>query len=135
MTKRKKGDNAKVNLATKCFHCPGTRCCQYITQQIEAPRSKADFDHLLWQVSHENVEVYKDEDGWYLMFISPCSKLIPDGRCGIYDQRPQICRDYSNDYCEFDAPAEEGFLLHFRDHESLDRYCRKRFKRWDERFR
>ena len=118
----------------KCSFCPGTRCCQYITQKIDTPRAKHDFDHLLWQVAHDHVEVYKDSDGWYLMFFSPCAKLLPDGRCGIYETRPKICRDYSNDYCEYDSPAEEGFLLHFRNFEELDRYCRKRFKRWDERF-
>lgn len=128
------GSKIPIPLEMKCFHCPGTKCCQYTTQRIDTPRSKADFDHLLWQVAHENVEVYEDEDGWYVMFITPCSKLLPNGECGIYDRRPQICRDYSNDYCEFDSPAEEGFLLHFRDYESLDQYCRKRFKRWDERF-
>lgn len=122
------------SLAEKCSFCPGTRCCQYITQQIDTPRSKSDFDHLLWQLAHEGVELYQDGDGWYLMFFSACSKLLPDGRCGIYEQRPQICRDYSNDFCEFDQPAEQGFKRHYRNFEELDAYCRGRFKRWDDRF-
>jgi len=30
-----------------------------------------------------------------------CPHLQPDNRCGIYDRRPQICRDYSADQvCE-----------------------------------
>ncbi|MGB0722468.1 MAG: YkgJ family cysteine cluster protein [Gammaproteobacteria bacterium] len=118
----------------KCSFCPGTRCCQYITQRIDTPRSKVDFDHLLWQVAHENVEIYKEKEGWFLMIFQPCAKLMPDGACGIYETRPQICRDYSNDYCEYDSPAEEGFLLHFRTLEELDEYCRGRFKHWDDRF-
>lgn len=24
-----------------------------------------------------------------------CSALQPDGRCGVYDKRPQLCRDYT----------------------------------------
>lgn len=121
-------------LEEKCAFCPGTRCCQYITQQVDTPRSKADFDHLLWQVAHENVEIYQDEDGWYLLIFGGCSKLLPDGSCGIYESRPQVCRDYSNVWCEFDAPAEQGFRRHYRNYEELDAYCRARFKHWDDRF-
>jgi Fe-S-cluster containining protein len=120
---------------TKCGRCPGSRCCTYVTQQIDAPRSMRDFDILLWQVSHSNVEVFKDEGHWFLLFrASACIHLQSDGRCGIYEQRPQICRDYSNEYCEYDAAAEDGFELHFTDYDALLRYCRKRFKHWDRRF-
>lgn len=115
------------DLATKCGRCPGTRCCSYITQQVATPRSKADFDHLLWQVSHQGISVYKDEDGWYLLISTSCSHLQADGRCGIYEIRPQICRDYSNDYCEFDEPAEQHFELLFEDHASLRAYVSRRF--------
>jgi len=115
----------------KCGMCTNSKCCTYITEQLETPRSKHDFDHLLWQVSHENVEIYKDEDGWFLLVDARCTHLQRDGRCGIYDRRPQVCREYSNDYCEYDAPAEDSFELYFRNYEQLLGYCRKRFKRWD----
>jgi len=118
---------------TKCGYCTNSKCCTYVTQQIDSPRSKSDFDHLLWQVSHENVKAYKDSDGWYLLLDSRCNHLQPNGFCGIYEQRPTICREHSNEYCEFDAPAEDGFDFYFEDYESLLRYCRKRFKRWDKR--
>ena len=118
----------------KCSFCTNTKCCTYITQELPTPRSKHDFDHLLWQVSHENVSIYKDEDGWFLLVEGKCNHLQPNGMCGIYNERPQVCRDYSNDYCEYDSPAEEGFELHFQDYKSLLAYCRKRFKNWDKRF-
>ncbi len=118
---------------TKCGYCTSAKCCTYITQTVETPRSKYDFDHLLWQISHRNVQVYKDEDGWTLLVNTPCKHLQPDGRCGIYEVRPQICREHSNDYCEFDSPSEDGFDLFFEDYEALLKYCRKRFKRWDKR--
>ena len=121
----------QLSAEEKCGFCPGRKCCTYVTESLATPRSKSDFDHLLWQVSHEGVAVYKDEDGWFLLVEGRCSHLQPDGRCGIYERRPQVCRDYSNDYCEFDAPAEEGFELYFPDYESLLTYCRRRFKRWD----
>ncbi|HEB98504.1 MAG TPA: YkgJ family cysteine cluster protein [Thiotrichales bacterium] len=122
----------KKTSVDKCSRCQGSKCCQYITQRIPGPRSKEDFDHLLWQLAHENVQAYKDSDGWFLLINNRCRFLRPDGRCGIYEHRPRLCRDYSNDYCEYDSPAEEGFELHFRNYEELLAYCRKRFKRWDE---
>ena len=120
----------KLTSENKCSFCFGRKCCQYVTQQIETPRSKHDFEHLLWQVSHDHVNIYKDDDGWYLLFETSCLHLRADGGCGIYETRPQVCRDYSNDYCEYDAPADDGFELYFRTYESLLKYCKKRFKRW-----
>ena len=114
----------------KCDLCTNSKCCTYVTQQIDIPRSKYDFEILLWQVSHEGVGAYKDDDGWFVMFESRCRHLLADGRCNIYEDRPTICRSHSNDYCEYDAPAEEGFELYFPDYDSLLSYCKKRFKRW-----
>ena len=114
-----------------CSRCTGSWCCTYFTQQIDTPRSREDFDVLLWQVSHEHTEIYKDEDGWYLLIRGRCEHLQAGGACGIYEQRPQVCRDYSNDWCEFDEPAEKHFRHHFRNHAELLEYCRGRFRRWD----
>ena len=104
--------------------------CTNVTQQIDTPKSKYDFEILLWQVSHDKVGAYKDEDGWFIIFETTCSNLLANGQCGIYDDRPTICRSHSNDYCEFDAPAEDGFDLWFPDYPSLLTYCKKRFKKW-----
>lgn len=120
----------KITSENKCGFCTNSLCCHYITQEIDTPRSKYDFEHLLWQVSHEHIKVYKDEDGWYLLVESRCGHLQANGMCGIYDARPQICRDHSNDYCEFDGPAEDGFDLYFPDYPSLLKHCKKRFKKW-----
>jgi Fe-S-cluster containining protein len=120
----------KITAEEKCGYCTNSKCCTYITQAIDTPKSKHDFEHLLWQVSHENVSVYKDDDGWCLLVDTRCTHLQPDGRCGIYEHRPKICRDHSSDYCEFDAPAEDGFDLYFPDYPSLLAYCKKRFKKW-----
>ncbi len=115
---------------SKCQRCTNSKCCTYFTQAIDTPRSKQEFDHLLWQISHRGVQVYKDKSGWYLLINTTCTHLKPNGQCGVYETRPQICREYSNDFCEFDAPAEEGFDLYFPDYEALLVYCKKRFKRW-----
>jgi Fe-S-cluster containining protein len=115
---------------SKCDLCTSSKCCTYVTQQIDTPRSKYDFEILLWQVSHASVGAYKDEDGWFVIFESRCQHLLGDGRCNIYEIRPTICRSHSNDYCEYDAPAEDGFDLYFPDYDSLLQYCKKKFKRW-----
>lgn len=115
----------------KCDQCKKSICCNYITQSLDTPRSKADFQHLIWQISHENISIYKDSDGWFLLVETRCEHLQDNGRCGIYDRRPQICREYDNDYCEYDAPAESGFDLYFRTYKELRAYCRKRFKTWE----
>ena len=124
-------EGVKITPENKCGFCTNSLCCHYVTQEIDTPRSKYDYEHLLWQVSHPGVSAYKDSDGWTLMFATTCTHLRADGRCGIYEARPQICRDHSNDFCEYDQPAEEGFDLHFPDYETLLAYCRKRFKRWE----
>ena len=121
---------AECGAETKCDLCTSSTCCTYVTQQLDVPRSKYDFEILLWQVSHQGVGVYKDDDGWFVMFETRCSHLELDGRCGIYEDRPTICRTHDNDFCEYDAPAEDGFQLYFPDYSTLLGYCLKRFKKW-----
>ncbi|HBS26171.1 MAG TPA: zinc/iron-chelating domain-containing protein [Gammaproteobacteria bacterium] len=123
---------ADLTSETKCGFCTNSKCCTYITQSIDTPRSKADFDLLLWQISHQNIQIYQDTDGWYLLVNNSCTHLQEDGGCGIYHVRPQICRDHTNDFCEYDAPATEGFKRYFENYDSLLSYCKKRFKRWGQ---
>ena len=118
---------------TKCSFCHGSKCCSYFTQQVPTPRSKHDFDHMLWQIAHANINYYKDEDGWYLLINNPCTHLLPGGGCGIYETRPEVCRAYDNDFCEYDEPAEDGFELFFDGYDSLLKYCKKRFKSWGKK--
>jgi len=83
----------KITPENKCSFCKGTKCCSYFTQQIDTPRSKEDFQTLLWQIAHHNVDIYQDEDGWFLLINNPCQFLEKSGACGIYKDRPTICRD------------------------------------------
>ena len=118
----------------KCRKCKESICCNSINQKIPTPKSKEDFDHLLWQVSHENINIFKDVDGWFLHVDTNCSHLLPGGVCSIYETRPWVCRDYTNDYCEYDVRIRDGGELWFSSHKQLEKYCRKRFKKWDQRF-
>jgi len=125
----------KITLENKCSFCKGSTCCTYLSQHIDTPRSIDEFDTLIWQLSHHNTQAYKDEDGWFLLVNNSCMHLQPGGRCGIYETRPLICREHSNDECEFDGPSgHDDFELFFPTHQSLDAFCRKKFKHWDARF-
>ncbi len=118
----------------KCQKCFASKCCQYITEPIETPRSIRDFDNLLWQVSHTNIHCFKDSNGWYITSYGSCQHLGQSGECLIYDKRPFICREHSNSHCEYDH-AEDAFCeLYFKDYQAFDEYCRQRFKSWDSRF-
>ena len=123
----------KVTSENKCSFCTGSICCTYVTQHLETPRSKEDFRQLLWQVSHGNVKIYKDDDGWTLLIDGKCQHLQINGGCGIYEDRPDICREHTNDYCEYDSPSEEGFELYFENYYDMLKYCKKRFKSWDKK--
>ncbi len=126
----------RLTTQNKCSFCRGSTCCTYFTQQIDTPRSIEDFDLLLWQISHQQAQVYKDDDGWFLLVNTRCMHLQPGGLCGIYETRPQVCRDHTNDDCEFEGPAgDDDFKLFFPDYQTLLTYCRKRFKTWDRRFK
>ena len=37
----------KLTPENKCGYCTNSTCCTYLTQNIDAPRSMADFDMLL----------------------------------------------------------------------------------------
>ena len=39
---------------------------------------------------------------WYLLVHTKCKHLRDDNLCGIYETRPQICRDYSTEACEYE---------------------------------
>jgi Fe-S-cluster containining protein len=84
-----------------CNHCTA-KCCHYFALPIETPTSRQDFDYLRWYLLHSQATVFVEEDCWYLMVHTRCKHLQPDHRCGIYLTRPQICREYSTDNCEYE---------------------------------
>ncbi len=88
----------KMTESEICCKCTG--CCRYVTVGIDKPRKKETIDHYVWYLLHKNVQIYIDNDGdWNLLFITPCTKLLPNGKCAIYASRPKICKDYSPKSC------------------------------------
>lgn len=87
-----------------CDHCTA-KCCHYFALPMDTPEEQRDFDYLRWFLLHERASAFTDDDTWYLLVHTTCKHLLPDHRCGIYETRPQICREYSTDNCEFDEDA------------------------------
>ncbi|MBI3468196.1 MAG: YkgJ family cysteine cluster protein, partial [Planctomycetes bacterium] len=84
-----------------CDHCTA-KCCKYFALAIETPTTRQDFEFIRWYLLHEHATIFTEDDTWYLLMHTRCAQLRPDNRCGIYDERPTICRDYSTDNCEYD---------------------------------
>jgi Fe-S-cluster containining protein len=84
-----------------CQYCPA-KCCRYFALPIERPTGLKDFEFIRWYLLHEQATVFTEDDDWYLLVHTRCKHLGDDNRCGIYDTRPQICRDYSTEACEYE---------------------------------
>jgi Fe-S-cluster containining protein len=96
--------------------------------QIDTPTCRKDFENIRWYLCHFDTTVFVEKgDKWYLHVQSPCRHLTPDGRCGIYDKRPKICREHNPSDCEFDS--EYAAEMRFGSIDELDDYIARRFNR------
>ena len=85
-----------------CDHCTG-KCCRYFSLPIETPTTWDDYDAIRWYLAHGRTIIYVEKGTWYLLVMSRCNYLTADNRCGIYFNRPKICREYTTTNCEYDA--------------------------------
>lgn len=118
-----------------CTSC--TQCCQYVAIEIDTPEDRKDFDNIRWYLYHPGIEVYIDhDDTWNVLFHSRCENLEADGKCGVYETRPIICRNFSVHTCEPNTgePAEKVLLRNAADLEQWLRLTRTdvRLVRQDE---
>jgi Fe-S-cluster containining protein len=60
-----------------------------------------------------------------LLIHTVCQHLQSDNRCGIYATRPQVCRDYSTENCEFED--EHTYDRYFETPEQVAEYTEARF--------
>lgn len=125
-----------------CHLCTA-RCCKYFALPIDTPSTLEDYDQIRWYLMHEGVAVWMDDGDWYIEIRTVCKHLQPDNSCGIYETRPQICRDYGTAKegpCEFftedlkyelyfDSDQDlETWLSHAQDHQE-DRKQRRKARR------
>ena len=82
-----------------CHDCG--HCCTYLAIEIDAPTGLEDHEHIHWYLTHRGVSVYVDwESDWFVEFQTVCEHLTDKKTCGIYEDRPKICSDFSWDECE-----------------------------------
>lgn len=93
-----------------CEYCTA-KCCKYFALPIEEPESFEEFEYLRWFLLHDRASVFKEDGDWYLLVHTTCKHLLSDNRCGIYYTRPQICRDYTTDNCEYNDDWVYDFYL------------------------
>jgi Fe-S-cluster containining protein len=93
-----------------CDYCIA-KCCRYFALPIDAPEDFEDFEFIRWFLLHEQATVFKEDETWYLLVHNVCRHLQDDNRCGIYDTRPQVCRDYSTNDCEYEDDWTYDFYL------------------------
>jgi Fe-S-cluster containining protein len=105
-----------------CNDCNGM-CCKHVAIEIDTPETKEDFENIRWFVAHKNVKVYIDEDDlWHVEFSTPCEFFGENNQCKIYDKRPAICREYSQEECLFHNPYAEKYTFNSLD--EIDDYMR-----------
>ena len=108
-----------------CEYCVA-KCCRYFALAIEEPKTWEDFEFLRWYLLHDRASLFTEDDSWYLMVHTDCKHLMADNRCGIYETRPQICRDYTTDDCEYEDMWT--YEHYFETPEQITEYCEAVFK-------
>ena len=93
-----------------CDYCTA-KCCRYFALPFDAPEERKDYDFIRWFLLHERATVFKEGEDWYILVHTTCRHLQPDNRCGIYETRPQICRDYTTKDCEYEDDWTYEFYL------------------------
>jgi len=116
-----------INSPELCISC-NAKCCRYFMLEIDAPACKSDFENIRWYLCHHDTTIYVEKGNkWFLHILSPCRYLTNDGRCGVYENRPEICREHDPDECEFDTEYEAKLV--FATLSELDNYIEKRFSK------
>jgi Fe-S-cluster containining protein len=106
--------------ANLCDYCTA-KCCQYFALPIDEPAGRKDFDFMRWYLLHDRASIFVDDDVWYLLVHTTCKHLQTDHRCGIYETRPLICREYTTDGCEFED--DWCYEKYFETPEQIDEYA------------
>lgn len=116
-----------------CFEC--AKCCTYVAIEIDAPTTMKEYDYIVWYLYHEGLSVFVDWEGdWFVKFETRCKHLTGEGLCGIYEQRPAICKDFDWRECENtirDEPADKWL---FEEAEQFLEWLQRRRPKAFQRF-
>lgn len=107
---------------TLCEHCTAV-CCRYLALPIETPETRADFDDIRWYLLHEGVSVFVEDGEWFICVQTVCQHLLADNRCRAYQTRPNICRNYTGENCDYHS-GDYNWEHHFTSPEHIEEYMR-----------
>src|SRR6185312_8763024 len=107
-----------------CDSCSAL-CCRYFALPIDNPSTARCYDNIRWYLCHENVVVFIEKKQWYIGIMSRCKHLGQDNRCGIYETRPRVCREYTTDNCDYHG-GEYDFEVLFTSAEQLVAYAKEK---------
>jgi Fe-S-cluster containining protein len=113
-----------TSLCEKCV----ALCCRYIALPLDNPEDAEDYDNIRWYLIHENIVVFVEDGQWFIGILNRCKHLMPDNRCGIYEERPRICRKYTTDNCEYHG-AEYDYEHLFTSGDQLRAYAEEKLGR------
>lgn len=102
-------DATELSAAENADLCAGcVRCCTYVVIEIDAPHAGWEYDQWIWTLHHQGIEIYVERpEKWFLHIETRCRQLDARGRCGIYHERPVLCREYDPRGCERRYPLSE----------------------------
>lgn len=107
-----------------CEHCAAA-CCRYLALPLDKPTCKRDYDDMRWYLMHEGVTVFVEDGDWYVQFQTRCRNLKADNQCGVYEGRPEICREYEPDNCDY-AGGSYGYDHLFTHAKQIEEHYYKR---------
>lgn len=111
-----------MSLCDKCY-APG-QCCKRLrlyregnaslTFWLDEPTEKQlDALGLPFKPTEQIGEWLDEESGRrYGEFLFTCPRLLPNGRCGDYENRPDLCRRFE--------PGADPLCVHFQGAEGVD---------------
>jgi Fe-S-cluster containining protein len=96
----KKVDRVAKQLHEQVFQIIDCTRCANCCRTLRPDLTDADIDRIALHLGQPREEfintflIWDDEDRCYRTKTAPCPLLSVDGRCTVYDVRPETCRDY-----------------------------------------
>ena len=123
LDERSASDLSADENADLCSGC--TKCCTYITVEVDAPRAAWEYDQWIWALEHRGVSLFLERpEKWFVHFETVCENLTPAGRCGIYGRHPVLCREYDPRICERRLPLD--IVAEFHNGRQLEEWIQRK---------
>ena len=109
------------------------QCCRYITIEIDPPHAnKVNRDEARWFLMHEGVHLLHEEKTWYVQVDAPCQNTTDDQLCAIYEDRPNVCRDYGTEGCDYHGEPNDDRVF-MSTVEEWDAYIEERKRKREQK--